>query len=92
MDGGLWELGGEDSPSVRPRRLLVGDWEADLEGFFNPVPRPFGVYAFGDHIGFPVGEVAARLGLRVFRSIRRIDSGRSARQTSPHAGTRRSPP
>ncbi len=65
MDGHLWELDGEDSPSVMPRRLLATGQEGKLEQFLKDLPKPVGIYCFGDHLGFIVCEVAARAGLQV---------------------------
>lgn len=65
MDGCVWELDGEDSPSVMPRRLLATGQESELERFLKSLPKPVGIYCFGDHLGFIVCEVAARAGLQV---------------------------
>jgi LacI family transcriptional regulator len=65
MEGRLWELGGEDSPSVMPRRLLATGQETELEQFLKSLPKPVGIHCFGDHLGFIVCEVAAGAGLKV---------------------------
>lgn len=65
MDGRLWELDGEDSPSVMPRRLLATGQETALEQFLKSLPKPVGIHCFGDHLGFIVCEVAARAGLKI---------------------------
>lgn len=69
LDGQLWELDGEDSPSVVPRRLLATDQEHQLAAFLTNLPKPAGIFCFGDHIGYIVAAVASRLGIRIPGSI-----------------------
>ena len=85
MDGRLWELDGEDSPSVMPRRLLATGQEAELELFLKSLPKPAGIYCFGDHLGFIVCEVAARAGLQVPHDLAVVGFGdnRVARFSNP---------
>jgi AraC-like DNA-binding protein len=66
-------------------RLLVGAGERELEEFLRKIPKPFGVYAFGDHTGSMVCEVAARMGLKVPRQVAVVGHGdnRVARFSNP---------
>lgn len=69
MECSSWELDGKDSPGVAPRRLLAPDREAALAAFLTALEKPVGIFTFGDHIGYIVATVAARLGIAVPREI-----------------------
>lgn len=69
LESRLWELDGEDSPSVMPRRLLTTAREAHLAAFLKDLQKPAAIFSFGDHIGYIVAAVAAHLGIRIPKSI-----------------------
>jgi AraC-like DNA-binding protein len=75
LEARLWELGGLDSPSVMPRRLLEPEKEHELEAFLKGLELPTAVVCAGDHMGFIVCEVAARLGLRVPEDLPVVGQG-----------------
>lgn len=65
MEASLWDIGGAESPSVSPRRLLEFEDETELADYLMKLTKPIGVYCCGDHIGCIVIEIARHLGLRV---------------------------
>lgn len=65
LDSQLWELDGEDSPSVMPRRLLATAQETSLAEFLKSLRKPTAIFCLGDHIGYIVAAVASRMGIKV---------------------------
>jgi AraC-like DNA-binding protein len=75
MRGEVWELGGRDSPSLLPHRLLKPDNEDRLAAYLVGLDKPSGVYCLGDHIAFIVSAVAAGCGLRVPEDLAIVGHG-----------------
>lgn len=75
MEARVWELDGKDSPGLMPNRLLETDREEKLAEMLMELPKPTGIFCFGDHIGFIVCEVAARLGIRVPEDLAIVGMG-----------------
>ncbi len=69
LAGRIWDIGGEESPSASPRRLLEYEEETELAAYLAALPKPIGVFCCGDHIGYLVSEVARHLGLRVPKDL-----------------------
>lgn len=65
LEARMWDVGGVDSPSTSPRRVLEYADETELAAFLTELPKPAGIYCTGDHMGFLVSLVARHAGLRV---------------------------
>jgi LacI family transcriptional regulator len=75
LEAAMWDIGGTESPSASPRRLLEYEEEAELAAYLAGLPKPVGVYCCGDHIGYLVSEVARHLGLRVPQELAIVGIG-----------------
>lgn len=71
----MWDIGGAESPSASPRRLLEFREETELASYLTNLPKPIGVYCCGDHIGYLVGEVANHIGVKVPKDLAIIGIG-----------------
>jgi len=70
-----WDIGGTESPSASPRRLLEYEDETELAAYLTALRKPTGLYCCGDHIGYLVSGVARHLGLRVPQDLAIIGVG-----------------
>lgn len=75
MKAQVWNLGGNEGPGRSPRRLLKPEDETELAAFLTSLRKPSAIYCWGDHIGFIVCEVAARLGFRVPEDLAVVGQG-----------------
>jgi DNA-binding LacI/PurR family transcriptional regulator len=75
LEASMSELGGTESPSASPRRLLEYEEETELAAWLTALPKPIGVYCCGDHMGYLVSEVARHLRLRVPEDLAIIGTG-----------------
>lgn len=65
MDAVLRDIGGEDSPSFSPRRLLSFADETQLIKLLETIPKPAGIFCAGDAMGYLVCLVAKHRGWRI---------------------------
>jgi LacI family transcriptional regulator len=65
MDAVLRDIGGEESPSISPRRLLSFADETQLIKLLDTIPKPAGIFCAGDSMGYLVCLVAKHCGWRI---------------------------
>lgn len=75
MDAVLRDIGGEDSPSFSPRRLLSFADETQLKKLLATIPKPAGIFCAGDSMGYMVSLIAEDGGWRVPEDLAIIGGG-----------------
>lgn len=75
LDATIWDIGGQDSPSINPRRLLEYQDETEMAAFLRDLPKPSGIFCCGDHMGYLVCAVAKQAGLSIPEDLAIIGFG-----------------